>query len=78
MIKTEVTMSPMVRVFPALYRHVASGLVVLFVDQQKGTILHVGGSNRIFGEYYEEFACCDDRSLWVPLLPGESVTLTVE
>lgn len=62
---------------PHLFRHRDMGFVVLFVSEHEGVVVY-NDTRYNMGHYGTSWTHCHNEQVWEPLLPGESVTLTVE
>lgn len=61
---------------PHLFKDNSSPMVVLFTDEGAGAVVKRGCWP--LGHFSRSWASCRDAGVWTPLLPGESVTITVE
>jgi hypothetical protein len=61
--------------FPALYRDVSDGSVVLFTDDETGTVVYSGSSKDEIGFYCRYWMSCTFPRYWERLGPEDSVLL---
>lgn len=62
---------------PHLFKCIPLGHVVFFVSEHSGVELMNGTSRRRL-DYSDNWVSCWNESIWRPLVPGESITITVE
>lgn len=61
--------------FPVLAKHVWRDIVVLFIDYNKGVVVH-GDPSTFSSRYYENYISVDNNSAWRILSPEESIVLS--
>lgn len=61
--------------FPALYRSVLDGSVVLFTDDETGTVVASGASKDEIGFYCRYWLSCTSQNHWERLGPEDSVVM---
>ena len=61
--------------FPVLAKHVGCDTVVLFIDYNKGVVVH-GDPSTFSSRYYENYSSVENTSVWRILSPEESIVLS--
>ena len=52
--------------FPCLRKHRVTGSLVLFIEDNSGTIIYCDDPNKI-GHYSDGWACYNDYAIWTPI-----------